>query len=209
MKEPEDNVHHLLQHEKFALDLARRLVGDPHGAEDLVQQAWLRALQTPPRENRGLRAWVSRVLVNLARSRYRAIERHRRIEIEAGVSEAAAESGELDAAELRATLDQALERISAIQREAIRLRYYEGLPPRAIARRLDVPLETVYTRLQRGLRELRAVLGPRRAGDLEHRPPRVAAARASARPRPLVASDQAPGWRELPFAQARPEMLSA
>ena len=156
---PRDAVHELLVHQDFALDLARRLVGDVHGAEDLVQQAWLRALRCPPREDRGLRGWVVRVVVNLSRSRYRSMERHRRAELFAGAPEAADARAEMDAAELRAELDQALARISERQREAIRLRYYEGLPPREIARWLGVPLETVYTRLQRGLRGMRELLG--------------------------------------------------
>ncbi len=165
MKERPARIHELLRHERFALRFARRVAGDPHSAEDLVQQAWLRAIQSPPR-NWALQGWVRRVVVNLARSRYRARERREQVErFAVGGQEAVVSSAAAEAAELRAVLDCALDRISEPNREAIRLRYSEGLQPREIALHLGVPLETVYTRLQRGLRDLRRVLGPRRASD--------------------------------------------
>ncbi len=49
-------------------------------------------------------------------------------------------------------------------RSAILLRFFENLPPRAIAQRLDVPVTTVQCRLTRGLRRLRARLDDSR-GD--------------------------------------------
>src|SRR5262245_21003652 len=118
MKEPETRVHQLLQHQDFALDLARRLARDVHGAEDLVQQAWLRALRSPPRDDRGLRGWVARVVVNLSRSRYRADERLRRAELFAGAPETGEPGNDLDAAELREVMELALGRIGERHREA-------------------------------------------------------------------------------------------
>src|SRR5262249_55671586 len=47
------------------------------------------------------------------------------------------------------------------QREVVLLRYFEDLPPRAIARRLGLPVETVKTRQKRALAQLRARLQPR------------------------------------------------
>ena len=43
-------------------------------------------------------------------------------------------------------------------RDVILCRFYEELPPRDIAKRLDLPVETVKTRLKRGLQRLRALL---------------------------------------------------
>ena len=52
-------------------------------------------------------------------------------------------------------------------RTVVLLRYWEGLPPRRIAARLEIPVETVRTRLKRGLHKLRVRLdgecGGRRA----------------------------------------------
>lgn len=49
----------------------------------------------------------------------------------------------------------ALDALPPAQREAVALRYLEGLPPREIAAMLDVPVETVRTRAKRGLAQLR------------------------------------------------------
>ncbi len=43
-------------------------------------------------------------------------------------------------------------------RETLLLRFYEGLPPREIARRMDARIDTVSSRLRRGLAEVRARL---------------------------------------------------
>jgi hypothetical protein len=71
-------------------------------------------------------------------------------------------------------------------RETVLLRYFENLPPRAIARRLAVPVETVRTRLKRALETLRARLdrdyGARGAWSLAL----VPFARAPLSPAPLV-----------------------
>ena len=39
------------------------------------------------------------------------------------------------------------------------LRFWEDLPPREIAKRMQAPVETVRTRIKRGLQELRGSLG--------------------------------------------------
>jgi RNA polymerase sigma factor (sigma-70 family) len=44
-------------------------------------------------------------------------------------------------------------------RSTIVLRYLEDLPPREVARRLGVPIETVRSRSRRGLEDMRATLG--------------------------------------------------
>ena len=50
-------------------------------------------------------------------------------------------------------------------RSAVLLRYYEELPPRAIARRLGVPVETVRTRVKRGVELIRMRLVEARSFD--------------------------------------------
>ncbi|MEZ5989327.1 MAG: carboxypeptidase regulatory-like domain-containing protein [Planctomycetota bacterium] len=50
-------------------------------------------------------------------------------------------------------------------REVVLLRFYEGLPPREIASRLEVPVATVRTRVRRALEALRTRLDERHGGD--------------------------------------------
>ena len=62
--------------------------------------------------------------------------------------------------EYRRALD-ALERLPAIYREPLVLRYLEGWSYRRIAEVLDLPIDTVETRLVRARRRLREILGKR------------------------------------------------
>jgi len=57
---PED----LLKHARFLRALAYRLVGDRARADDLVQEAYVAALEKPPRG--ALKAWLGAVVRNLA-----------------------------------------------------------------------------------------------------------------------------------------------
>ncbi|NJP69068.1 sigma-70 family RNA polymerase sigma factor [Streptomyces spiramenti] len=52
-----------------------------------------------------------------------------------------------------------LDSLTALQREAITLAFYEGLSYPQVARQLDLPLGTVKTRMRDGLKRLRTRLG--------------------------------------------------
>jgi DNA-directed RNA polymerase specialized sigma24 family protein len=62
-----ESVRHeqLLEHRAFVQRLARELVRDAAAADDLAQEAWVRALERPPRMG-AARAWFRTVLANLA-----------------------------------------------------------------------------------------------------------------------------------------------
>ena len=64
-------------------------------------------------------------------------------------------AGRLDAGVIRA----ALERLSAVQRQAIELAYFAGLTQQEIAERTNAPLGTVKSRVRLGLLALRDELG--------------------------------------------------
>ena len=57
------------------------------------------------------------------------------------------------------------EGLDAIHRDALVLRYHDDLPPRDVARRLGVPLDTARSRLRRGLELLRTRLDAAYGGD--------------------------------------------
>ncbi|MEM7200711.1 MAG: sigma-70 family RNA polymerase sigma factor [Planctomycetota bacterium] len=147
----------LLRHRPALASLARQLVADHHRAEDLVQDAWLAALQRPPRAREALSSWLRRVLRHRAyRERQRESERPAR-EAAAARPEAVADSAEASLEGHRVLL-AAVSSLREPMREAIVLRYYRGLGPREIAARLGVPVATAKTRLRRGLAELREAL---------------------------------------------------
>jgi RNA polymerase sigma-70 factor (ECF subfamily) len=81
----------------------------------------------------------------------------------AGVTTAPDPEREVDIAELRREVDQALAEIPDQERTVLTLAYYEQLSQSEIAARLAWPLGTVKTRTRRALARLRESLG-------EHRP---------------------------------------
>lgn len=151
----------LLEHQDFLRALARGLLGDPARADDAVQEAYAAALESPPRlaDGASARSWLAVVVRNHARNLLRGDAR--RADRERLV--ARAESVEDDALErlrVQRRVLEALERLREPYRTAVFLRYAEGLPPREIARRTDSNVETVRSRVQRGLELLRR--------DLDH-----------------------------------------
>src|SRR5687768_5904430 len=71
--------------------LARRLVTDPSGADDVVQETWVSALRNPPERERALRPWLAKVARNIARMQHRGeASRRRRESAQAPMPEVAA-----------------------------------------------------------------------------------------------------------------------
>ena len=76
-----------------------------------------------------------------------------------GVTAAPDPEHEVDVAELRAEVEQALASIPEQERQVLTLAYYEQLSQSEIAARLSWPLGTVKTRTRRALARLRESLG--------------------------------------------------
>jgi RNA polymerase sigma factor (sigma-70 family) len=149
--------------------LARSLVRDPDVAEDAVQEAWLLAVQRPPRTRTqlGLRAWLGQVTRTLVRSRLRGERaRERREE-----GSARPEASEPSAFEIvaRTQLQQAV--VAAVMaleepyRSAVLLRHVDGLSAREIAVRQGTSVENARQRVARGLALLRRALDREHGGD--------------------------------------------
>ncbi len=157
----------LLAHRAFVRRLALRLVSDSSTAEDLVQQAFLVALRRPPLTHGDVRPWLARVVRSLAINRHAAEAARQERELRYGHERATpAPHHPSSTAETEALLLEALRSLEPIYRDVLALRYYEGLPPRAIATRLGVSVETVRTRQKRGLQRMRQLLEQRGAWAL-------------------------------------------
>ncbi len=167
MSEPAFPSERLLEHQDFLRALARELLGDPARAEDVLQDAYLQALTHPPREAGALRAWLARVVTNRAHNLRREERRRSARERESARPELALETDLDERIDTQRRVLDALRRMREPYRSTLWLRWFEGLPPREIARRMDIGIETVRSRLQRGLIELRRELdrefGGRRA----------------------------------------------
>ncbi|MCA8950592.1 MAG: sigma-70 family RNA polymerase sigma factor [Planctomycetes bacterium] len=160
----------LLREAAWIRALARRLAL-PGGADadDLVQEACLAALQRPPANGKdggdNVRGWFARVLHNVVRQSDRRDRRRRRREEVRHREDPGSAPPTADLVERAATQRAVVDAVLALDepyRAAILLRFFEGLPPRAIAQRLGVPVGTVRTHLARGLERLRRRLDDER-----------------------------------------------
>ena len=156
----------LLVHAPFIRGLARAtLRGDTH-VEDAVQETWLAALgDRAPRNALGARPWLARVVRNVSYTFLRRDTRRARREERAARQDHVPSAAEIAAREeTRQNVVRALLAIGEPYRATLILRYYEDLPPREVAERRGVPVETARTHIKRGLAKLRQELD-REYGD--------------------------------------------
>ncbi len=179
----------LLAHGRFLRALAHDLLSDEHLAEDVVQETWLRAMQSPPHERGSLRAWLATVTRNLARDRQRSDAARRRREQNVARSEITAPVARFEAQQRVAAM---VTQLDAPHRDIIILRYFDGLTTAEIARRLDLARGAVRTRLHRALGVLRARLDESHDGN--RRSWAMALAPFLKRPRRLAAIGSAGGF---------------
>ena len=122
----------LVAEEGFVRSLAKKLVSEE--ADDLVQQTYLRALERRKRGVRSPRAWLSRILRNVARDGRRNAERRREREVAKGVRDSVPSSAELlEREERRRQLVEAVDALPEEFRTVVLLRYFDNLAPRKIA----------------------------------------------------------------------------
>ena len=131
------------------LEHARRLAG-PEAAEDVVQDALLRALRAYPRLRHGdhLRAWLYRITTNAAMDRFRAARR------EVPVPDAGADLPTSDPESLEG-FEALIGDLPDRARATLRLRFVDDLEYEAIAVRLDCTPEAARQRVSHALRTLR------------------------------------------------------
>ncbi len=147
----------LLSHAPRLRRLARALVGDETSADDIVQETWLVAASRSHDGAERSLGWLRGVLRNRARERRREEHRRRRREERAARAErVSAECGlALERAELQLQLVEFVLALPPKYRDVIVLRYFEAMSTRAIAEAEGVPIDTVHTRLRRGIAILR------------------------------------------------------
>ncbi len=144
-------------HAGLAYGLALRVLRDRSDAEDVVQEAFVQVWRQADRYDpaRGSpQAWLCAIV------RTRALDRLRRRLARREQEEAPepAASGSAPDREGELAVRKALQALSADQRRALELAYYEGLTQSEIARRLGEPLGTIKTRIRTAMIRLREEL---------------------------------------------------
>ena len=158
----------VLPHLDAAYTLARYLTRNAHDAEDIVQDACLRALKHfagfRGEEGTSARAWLLAIVRNTVySSRRRQRPEALATEFDEMQHSDAVADDHPEAALLRRTakeaLGRALERLSPEFREVIVLRELQGLSYKEISDVAGVPVGTVMSRLSRARTRLQQALG--------------------------------------------------
>ncbi len=128
---------------------ALAILGEPHEAEDAVQDAFVRFLEKAPAELENPNAWLMRVLINGCKSRLRLS--WRQVTALPDTLPAPEEPGQ------REELEE-LWQLNPEERTSIHLFYYEGYSTEEIAQMTGVAPGTVRSRLSRARERLKKLL---------------------------------------------------
>ena len=169
------SVEEILAHSDWVRRLALGLVGNEAGADDLTQEALLRAIERPPAQGSSLRAWFARVVRNLAIDHGRRRQRRQAREWKvvegqagptAGTEVEVQQPGDIHARlEMQEQLAQAVRELPEPYRTTTVLYYFDQLGTEEIAARLGVQSSTVRNQLSRSRARLRERLERRFGGD--------------------------------------------
>jgi len=143
----------------MVLAIATRLTRDPDLARDVAQQTFARLAANPPSigPDRSLAGWLHLTARSLAIDLIRSEEARRRREQYAAMNHEPATAW----SDLAAVIDDALAKLPASDREAVMLRFFEGLSHSAVGQRLGLPENSARMRVSRALDKLRLLLGKR------------------------------------------------
>ena len=161
-------------HFDAAYSLARWLLRDDHDAEDVLQDAVIRAFRFfSGFGGENPRGWLLKVVRNTA---YAFLRKNRERELDTefddklhGDPETSGRSSEtpevsLERSAQRSLLNEAIAALPVEFREVFVLREMEGLSYKEIATVAQIPIGTVMSRLSRARRHLQAAIGPLELG---------------------------------------------
>lgn len=153
-------------HRAFLARSIRRLIGQSdHHADDLLQETFIIAHQKrahfdPDRADP--RAWLYGIAANLCRRHLRSQSRRHlfqhRFAAERSDRAASPPSEAYEQKERAQVVFAAMAKLSVKQREVFALYELEGMEGPAIAKLLDLPVNTVWTRLHHGRKKFRSAL---------------------------------------------------
>jgi RNA polymerase sigma-70 factor (ECF subfamily) len=144
------------------LTVATGMLGDSDDAEDAVQDAFVRAYRGlgSYRDQEKFGAWLLRIVVNQCRTHRSRGARYMAAPVDFDLLIEPVGSGEtaLVDAERQELLSRALDQLGAEQREAVVLRFTDGLSFDEMARVTGVGVSALKMRVQRACARLRTLL---------------------------------------------------
>lgn len=161
------------RHSRSAFHLAHRMTGNEQDAEDVVQEAFLRAYRQLGRfESRAnFGTWLYRIVANcsvdLMRARQSRHDQSRRESLDAAGDLAAEGAPGPDrlaqSAEVKRRVHEALDGLSPLERAAFTLRHHEGRSIEEISRTLGLGTSAAKHSVFRAVKKLRIALAPLRS----------------------------------------------
>jgi RNA polymerase sigma-70 factor (ECF subfamily) len=163
----------VLKYQHRVLKLVGRFVNDPTEAEDVAQEAFLKAYRALAsfRGDSAFYTWLYRIAINTAKNAL-VSQRRRPVDFDldlqdpdqyerqARLKEADTPEGVLLTDEIRTVVEEAMEQLPEDLRTAIVLRELEGLSYEEIAEAMDCPVGTVRSRIFRAREAIDKKLKP-------------------------------------------------
>ncbi len=160
------------RHSRYVFSLAHRMTGNAQDAEDVVQEAWLKAHKQLSRfEARAdFRTWLHRITVNcsidLIRGRRHREDAHDPADLEQGpLSERGSESQPTPervaaSTQISDRVNEALGLLTAHQRAAFTLRHVEGMSIEEVGEKLGMKTSATKHSIFRAVKKMRNALEP-------------------------------------------------
>jgi RNA polymerase sigma-70 factor (ECF subfamily) len=168
MAEPDQEIQRLYETEFSVLVRhAGYIVGSRDIAEELVQEAFIRLMTKPPRDQARVGAWLRTVVNHLALDYVRRAKVEERVTERVSTVEYGPSVEEVTMTEMdRVRIQESLKQLGGRDQKALLLRH-SGYSYREIAEKLDCPSEQVGVILIRALKKLkRAYLGETENGQV-------------------------------------------
>ncbi|MEP0191345.1 MAG: sigma-70 family RNA polymerase sigma factor [Erythrobacter sp.] len=158
------------QHGKLLHRIAYRMMGEPHEAEDIVQETMLRLWDHAPRlEARGnpapkLAAWLKRVCINLAIDRLRVMKRNSDVEVPERADATPLADAQMQTIEESTAARALIAQLPQNQRAAIVLTYYEEMSNSDAAEAMEMKIKAFESLLHRARIALRKGYADQQSG---------------------------------------------
>ncbi len=156
------------RHSRPAYSLAYRMMGEKQEAEDLVQEAFIKAWRSAAsyRAERGsVRTWLLSIVHNRGIDQLRSLASRRRTQEKVKAYAPKSQPSEAFAQSWRNSQgEQVREALSTLPKEQLKileLAYFSGYTHVEIADLLDIPLGTVKSRMRLGLKKIRTFFDTR------------------------------------------------
>lgn len=163
----------VLKYQHKILKLVMRYIRDPSEAEDVTQEAFLKAYRALPkfRGDSAFYTWIYRIAINTAKNYLVAAKRRpldynldlqnpEQYEMQARLKDIETPERVMLTEEIRATVNRAIERLPEDLRTAIILREIEGMSYEEIAQAMECPVGTVRSRIFRAREAIDKRLSP-------------------------------------------------